>query len=167
MVPAYRLYGGRAQQRDNGLCSLQCQIFESLPVYPWCLFKLPPWCWSSEGVSLSRWVYVWVSQEELLKALAASSTNSICTGFCSQKLWGLIFLALEPTVGGPGVGLVILTPKISLLNSYPHGCGTSWFRIYAPPTSLDGCGFFNSIAVRLPFTLISDILSDGCSILQL
>ena len=31
-----------------------------------------------------------------------SSTYSIPAGFCSQKLWGLIFQALEPWAGGPG-----------------------------------------------------------------
>ena len=35
-------------------------------------------------------------------------------------------------------------------------CGTSPFCICAPPTSLDGCGFFNSVVTRLPFSLISD-----------
>ena len=34
--------------------------------------------------------------------------------------------------------------------------GTSLFHVSTPPTSLDGCGFFNSIAVSLPFNLISD-----------
>ena len=47
-----------------------------------------------------------------------SSTNSILIGFCSQKLWGLLFLALELGAGGPGVGLGLLAPKISLLNFY-------------------------------------------------
>ena len=37
-----------------------------------------------------------------------------------------------------------------------HGCGTSPFCVSTPPTSLDGCGFFNSVGVRLPFNLISD-----------
>ena len=60
------------------------------------LFKLPPRCWSSEGLSLSRWVCVWVLEEELLGAPAVSSTYSILSQFCSQELWGLIFLALEP-----------------------------------------------------------------------
>ena len=36
------------------------------------------------------------------------------------------------------------------------GHGTSPFRICAPPTSLDGCSFFNSIVVRLPFNSIFD-----------
>ena len=35
------------------------------------------------------------------------------------------------------------------------GCGTSPLRVCAPPISLDGCGFFNPIVVRLPFDLIS------------
>ena len=43
----------------------------------------------------------------------------IPAGLCSQKLWGLIFL-LEPWAWGP-VGLVLLTPEISLPNFYlPH-----------------------------------------------
>ena len=40
--------------------------------------------------------------------------------------------------------------------STPHGYGTSPFHISTPPTSLDGCGFFNSVVVRLPFNSISD-----------
>ena len=47
--------------------------------------------------------------------------NLITSGFCSQKLWGLIFLGLEPWVGGSGVGLGLLASEISLLNFYlPH-----------------------------------------------
>ena len=50
-----------------------------------------------------------------------SFTDSIPNGFCSQRLWGLIFLALEPWAGGPCVGLRLLSPKISLPNFYlPH-----------------------------------------------
>ena len=40
--------------------------------------------------------------------------------------------------------------------STTHGCGTSLACICDPPTSLDGCGFFNSIVVRLPFNSISN-----------
>ena len=36
-----------------------------------------------------------------------------------------------------------------------HGWETSWFCICTPPTSLNGCGFFNSVVVRLPFNLVS------------
>ena len=66
---------------------------------------------------------MWVLYEELLGAPEISSTDSIPTGFCSQKLWGLIFLALEPWAGGPSVGLELLTPKIFLLNFYPPHMG--------------------------------------------
>ena len=99
---------------------------------------------------------MWVPQEELLRAPADSSIASIPAGFHSQKLGGLIFLALESWAGGPGVGLGLLAPKVSLLNFYPRGCGVTPFCVHAPPTSLDGCGFFNFIVVRLPFNSISD-----------
>ena len=39
--------------------------------------------------------------------------------------------------------------------STTRGCGTSLFRISAPPASLGGCVFFNSIVVRLPGNSIS------------
>ena len=100
---------------------------------------------------------MWVPQEELLRAPAASSTDSIPIGFHRQKLWGLIFLALEPWAGGPGVGLGLLALEISLPNFYPHGCGASPFCVCTFPTSLDRCGFFNSVVVRLPFNSISDV----------
>ena len=74
----------------------------------------------------------------------------IPTGFCSQKVWGLIFLALETWASGPNIGMGLLTPEISLLNF-----GTSLFGNCAPPNNLDGCGFFNSVVVRLPFNSIS------------
>ena len=54
------------------------------------------------------------------------------------------------------MGLGVLAPDISLLNFYPPHMGVDQpGRICAPPTSLDGCGFFNSVIVRLPFNLIS------------
>ena len=63
---------------------------------------------------------MWVLLEELLGTPEVSFTDSIPAGFCSQKLWGLIFLALEPWAGGPGVGLGLLAREISLPNFYPH-----------------------------------------------
>ena len=36
------------------------------------------------------------------------------------------------------------------------GCGASPSHIFAPSTSLDGCGFFNSKVIRIPFNSISD-----------
>ena len=52
-----------------------------------------------------------------------SSTNSIPAAFRSQKLWKCTFLSLEPWAGGPGVGLGLLTPEISLPIFYPQYVG--------------------------------------------
>ena len=79
--------------------------------------------------------------------------------FAARSYWGL-FSWHEPWAEGPGVGLGHLTPE---LLSTTCGCGTSPFHICAPPIRLHGCGFFNSIVVRLPFNSTSDCLSDGCS----
>ena len=62
---------------------------------------------------------MWVLLGKLLGTPEVSSTNSILAGFCSQKLWGLTFLALEPWAQGPGVGLGLLAPEIALPNFYP------------------------------------------------
>ena len=62
-------------------------------------------------------------QEELLGVPAASSTSSIPAGFHSQKWWGLIFLALESWAEGPGLGLGLFAPEISLPNFYPQHIG--------------------------------------------
>ena len=64
-----------------------------------------------------------VLEEELLGAPEVSSTDLIPTGFCSQKLWELIFLTLEPWAGRPGVGLGLLALEISLLSFYPPHMG--------------------------------------------
>ena len=95
---------------------------------------------------------------ELLGTPDVSSTNSIPAGFCSQKLWGLIFWYWIPGLGGCGVGLGVLTPEISLPNFYPPhvDVGPAYSMSPPPPTSLDRCSFFNSVVVRLPFNSISD-----------
>ena len=57
------------------------------------------------------------------------------------------------------MGLGLLTPKIPLLNFYlPHVGVESARSMSAPllPVWMDVGFFFNSIAVRLPFNLISD-----------
>ena len=64
----------------------------------------------------------------------------------------------NPGLEGAGVGPRLLTPEMCLLNFYPPhvGLGTSPIHACAPHSGLDGCGFFNSIVVRLPFNFISD-----------
>ena len=89
-----------------------------------------------------------------------SSTDSALTGLCSQKLWGFIFLALEPCAEGPCVWLGLLIPETSLPNFYPPHVDArpAYSESSLPLTSLDGYGFFNSVVVRLPFNSISE----GC-----
>ncbi|KAF6114584.1 hypothetical protein HJG60_010549 [Phyllostomus discolor] len=75
-----------------------------------------------------------------------SSANPTTTGFYSQKLWGLIFLALEPWDGWSGVGLGSLTPEIPsvLYPPYmglgPAGSTSAQFYPSTLPTRLDECG---------------------------
>ena len=62
-----------------------------------------------------------------------SHTSQGSTGFCSQKLWGLIFLVLEPCAGRSGVSLGLLAPKISLPNFYPPHVGEGPARSASAP----------------------------------
>lgn len=150
MALAYWLHVGEGFSKGTVASACLDVRHFSFSLYTTVLFRLLPPCWNSEG--LSRWVCVWVLQEELIGALAVSSTDSIHVGFCSQKL---IFLTLG---WGLGVGLGLFAPKIALLNFYPCGCWTNLFCVCTPPTSLDGCCFFSSTVVRLPFSSMSDVL---------
>ena len=118
---------------------------------PWVPFK----CWSSEGVSLIK---------------------SVC-GFFKRNCLGLQnFLLLTQSLlifadrsyedfswhWNPGLGAWCAAGSACSSDIPPEfffttqGWETCPFSICAPPTSLDGCGFFNSIVVRLPFNSISD-----------
>ena len=55
----------------------------------------------------------------LLQVLSLTQTLLVF----AAKSYGLIFLTLEPWSGDPGVGLGLLTPKISLLNVYSPQVG--------------------------------------------
>ena len=101
--------------------------------------------------------FVWVLQEESPDNPAVSSATSTPTCLYSQKWWGLI-LALERWAAGCSggtssnfyrphvdVGLPVL-PPLPTTPMAPH--------LSAPPTHLDKCGFFKSLAVRLPYSSI-------------
>ena len=96
-------------------------------------------------------------------------TVSNSASFYSQKLWGLIFLALEPWPGGPGMGWGPLTPKISLLNFYPPhvGVGPACF------TSLCLLPVWMDVFCLVPYlsdfhlTRFLMVLSDDCSVVSL
>ena len=82
--------------------------------------QLVPWCWTVQFFLVCPWCLLSCcphiglrgSESEcgsfkkkclgLQKLL--SSSASISAGFYSQKLWELLFLALEPWAGGPGCG---------------------------------------------------------------
>ena len=79
-------------------------------------------------------------KEELHGSPEFSFTDSIPTGFCSQKLCGLIFLALEPWAGGHDEVLGLLTPEIFLLNFYSLYVGEGpahSFSVPLLPVSMD------------------------------
>ena len=134
------------------------------PCMPLVPFKLLPWCWSWEGVSLSKFVCSFFKRNCLALQKFLPPTQSP-QDFCSQKLWGPNFLALEPWVRDlvwSWDSLFLIYPSWN--SSATCGCGTSLFHVSAPPTILDGCGFFESVVVRLPCNSVSDSLSDSCSI---
>ena len=146
MVPAYQLCGGRAQQRDNGLCLPQCQTLQSLPVYHWCPSSCHP------GARGQR-------ERACIGEFMCGFPKGNCLGLeqpppLTQS--PLVFTArscgdLFSWLWNPGLGL--LTPKICLLNFYPCGCGASPFCIHAPPICLDGCGFFNNCSCQISIQL--------------
>ena len=115
-------------------------------------FKLPPWCWSSERASLSRWVRVWVPQEELLRAPAASSTDSIPAG---SEVVGTYLPGTRILETWWDLGDLVWVWDSSFLRYssgiFIHMGGCQHVRVCTPPASLDGCGFLNSVLVRLPF----------------
>ena len=96
--------------------------------FPSCMppvpFKLLPQCWSSEEVNLSKCVCVCSLRGRGTAWESRSFFHQLSPcSFCSQKLWGLTFLALEPWAGRPNVGLGLLAPDVSLPDLYPTHVG--------------------------------------------
>ena len=92
----------------------------AFPCIPLAPFTLPP------GTGAQRkWVWVGESMCRFFKRIGLGFQQFLPLTqfpgvFCSQKLWGLTFLALESWAVGPGVGLGFLAPKISLQNLFHH-----------------------------------------------
>ena len=148
------LWGGRAQKRNSGLCPQVC-LGESCPPalvlmpvssVPPCMslmpFKLLCWCWSSEGVSLSKSVCGFFERNRLVFQQFLPLTQfmliSVDKSYGDVSSWHW-----NPGLGRPVVGLGLLTPKISLLNFYPP-------HVYVGPAH----------SVSLPFLSVCiDVLS--------
>ena len=127
------------------------------PCMPLMPFKLLPQCWSSEGVSLSKSMCGIFMRNCLGLQKFLLLTQSLLI-FAARRYGDLSSWHWNPGLGGPGVGLGLLCSR----DIHPkffftiHVCGTIPFPVSTPPTSLDGCSFFNSVVVGLPFNLISD-----------
>ena len=143
---------------------------------PLVLLKPPAQCQSPEGVSLSRWVCVCMRNTHKRSGPHTHThtwryqIHLRGTAWSSRSFfhWLNLCWSLQPEVVGTylhGIGTLgwgglvwgwdsLLLRNPSEFLSTTHGCGTSPFHVYAPPTSLDGCGFFNSIVVRLSFNSI-------------
>ena len=129
----------------------------------------PLWCWFPGGWVCARSWTLWVSPTNspmrLGVSLAATSTP---TGVFSQRFWGFISPCYNP--GSWGLSrFPVVPPSLSV-----HKCGATWssschlassplclgclslprLPISASPTGLDECFLFNSLVVRLLYSLI-------------
>ena len=120
-------------------------------------FQLQLQYWRSEGVSLSKSVCWFFKRNCLVLQKFLPLTQSLLD-FTARIMGtylpgtGTLDWVVWCRTGTPWSSDIL--PKFS---STTCECGTSLFHISVPPNSLDGCGFFNSIVVRLPFNSISDV----------
>ena len=80
----------------------------------WCPSSYCPGAESQRGWVFGRSKAMWTLQVEYPENPAVSSAAPTPPGFYSRKLWGFIFLALEPWTAQSGLGLGSLTLKVSL-----------------------------------------------------
>ena len=137
---------------------------------PYCMslmfFKLMSSCWSSEGVSLSKSVHGPFKRYCLRCKKFLSSTTLIPTQFYRQKLWRLIFMALELWAWELSVVLGPFIPEISLQTFIHHTWVWDKSVLHLFLSYQCQCGFFfnsivgfffNSIVGGLPFSLPYDV----------
>ena len=161
---ASSVVGWESQKRNNCLCLHFCltescpsssypdaRQFSSLPCVPGA-FELLSQHWSSEGVSLSKFVWALFKRNYMGLQRPSSHPATLPAGYYSQNLWGFFFLSLQPWTGGPVVGLGPITPQgVHLDPRYtswylcdPCRCGISPFCVSSPPTSLNLMTSLNS-----------------------
>ena len=130
------------------------------------LYATGAWSWSLEGESLSKSVCGFFKRNCLGPQLFLPPTESSLV--CAARSYG----DLSCCHWNPGqealvwVTLVWVTLVWVWDSSFPRypspflptmrGYETSSFCLSIPPTSVDGCVFFNSTVVAFPFNLISD-----------
>ena len=118
-------------------------------------FQVATWPWNSEGVSLSKSVCGlfkrnWLGELKFLPRIE-SLLAFVARSFEDLSSWHWY----------PGSGTWCGSGNSHSRDILPELLFTcEWkaipFHVCTPPTTLDRCGFFNSIVVRLPFTSISD-----------
>ena len=162
---------GRAHRRYSD-CSLQFCLGGSYPPaltlvpgtlvllhMPLAPFKLLLWCWSPNGVSLGKST-CGAFQEEMPENPAVSSPDPTPSGFYSQKLWessswnwnlGLGSLAWAWDLSLPIHCSILYPPHVGL---GPAHSASLCVHPSDPPTSLDECGFLNSLVGRFPYSLV-------------
>ena len=150
-------YRGRSQKGDNGLCLPGRKTLQPVPVCHWCPSSCclgagaqREWVWVGESIcGFFKWNYLGFQQflppTQSLLLFVARSSGDLSSWHWNPRLgclvWSWDFLLLR---------------YASQIFIHQSGRETCPFCIWAPPTSLDGCGFFNPIVVRLPFNSIPD-----------
>ena len=116
-------------------------------------FKLLPWCWSPEGVSLHKSLVL--SPKSIVQCLPPSQLPLVFVarsyGDLSSWHWNS---GLSDLVWGAGIPHSWDVPP----NFYPPHVGVgppiSCLMSPTPSSHLNDCDFFNSLVVRLPYSSI-------------
>ena len=138
--PGLCFCGRRVPKRGNGLSSGRKLCSSSLldarlllpPCMPLVTFKLLTQCWSSEEVSLSKLCVGSLKGTAWTPAFFPPTQFPLF--FTTRSYGDLIFLALEPWAGCPGVGLVLPVSEIFFMNFYltvPYlqpSCQSGWMQ---------------------------------------
>ena len=128
------------------------------PCMPLVPFKLLPQCWSSEGMSLSKY---------MCGPFADTAWDSSSSFYQFKLCWFLqpevmeSYLPGTGTLGwgfrvGLGTSLQRYPSQIFIHHTWVWDQPVPHLLISVSPTTLDGCCFFTSIVVGLPFNSISD-----------
>ena len=171
MAPTCWLCGSVGEGLRKGTMASAClsvwkKAFPQLPALmpdmsvPPCMrlvsFKLLPQCWSSEGVSLSKFICGFFNENAWDSRIFFHQLNP--HWFLHPEIVGT-YLPGTGTLGWGawcGAGAPCSWDIRPEFLSTTDGCVTSPFHVSTPPPSLDGYGFFNSLVFRFPFNLISD-----------